>query len=56
MGMGVDRVVCNSESLPMVVSDAVHQLQFKVVTPDGQYRIANECQNEDLFFALRGGK
>ncbi|KAF5361121.1 hypothetical protein D9758_009078 [Tetrapyrgos nigripes] len=30
-------------------------LQFKVVTPDGQYRIANECQNEDLFFALRGG-
>ncbi|KAG6826640.1 hypothetical protein H0H87_006840, partial [Tephrocybe sp. NHM501043] len=30
-------------------------LQFKVVTPDGQYRIANECQNEDLFYALRGG-
>ncbi|KAE9406765.1 FAD-binding domain-containing protein [Gymnopus androsaceus JB14] len=30
-------------------------LQFKVVTPDGQYRIANACQNEDLFFALRGG-
>ncbi|KAF9483408.1 FAD-binding domain-containing protein [Pholiota conissans] len=30
-------------------------LQFSVVTPDGQYRIANECQNEDLFFALRGG-
>ncbi|THV03671.1 FAD-binding domain-containing protein [Dendrothele bispora CBS 962.96] len=30
-------------------------LQFKVVTPDGQYRIANECQNQDLFFALRGG-
>ncbi|KAF8964328.1 FAD-binding domain-containing protein [Flammula alnicola] len=30
-------------------------LQFKIVTPDGQYRIANECQNEDLFFALRGG-
>ncbi|KAF9561756.1 FAD-binding domain-containing protein [Agrocybe pediades] len=30
-------------------------LQFKVVTPDGEYRVANECQNEDLFFALRGG-
>ncbi|KAF5315414.1 hypothetical protein D9619_007344 [Psilocybe cf. subviscida] len=30
-------------------------LQFKVVTPDGRYRITNECQNEDLFFALRGG-
>ncbi|KAF5391920.1 hypothetical protein D9757_001789 [Collybiopsis confluens] len=30
-------------------------LQFKVVTPDGQYRVANSCQNQDLFFALRGG-
>ncbi|EIM88913.1 FAD-binding domain-containing protein [Stereum hirsutum FP-91666 SS1] len=30
-------------------------LQFKVVTPDGVYRIANACQNEDLFWALRGG-
>ncbi|KAJ7719991.1 FAD-binding domain-containing protein [Mycena maculata] len=30
-------------------------LQFKVVTPDGAYRTANACQNEDLFFALRGG-
>ncbi|TFK34792.1 hypothetical protein BDQ12DRAFT_612887 [Crucibulum laeve] len=30
-------------------------LQFKVVTPDGKYRTANACQNEDLFFALRGG-
>ncbi|KAJ7496393.1 FAD-binding domain-containing protein [Mycena latifolia] len=30
-------------------------LQFKVVTPDGVYRTANACQNEDLFFALRGG-
>lgn len=31
------------------------QVEFKVVTPDGQYRTANECQNEDLFWALRGG-
>lgn len=30
-------------------------VEFKVVTPDGQYRVANECQNEDLFWALRGG-
>lgn len=26
-----------------------------MVTPDGVYRTANECQNEDLFWALRGG-
>ncbi|EAU86306.2 FAD binding domain-containing protein [Coprinopsis cinerea okayama7 len=30
-------------------------LQYKVMTPDGKLRIANECQNEDLFWALRGG-
>ncbi|KAL4075613.1 hypothetical protein J3A83DRAFT_4221558 [Scleroderma citrinum] len=30
-------------------------LEFKVVTPDGQLRIANQCQNSDLFWALRGG-
>lgn len=30
-------------------------VQYKIVTPDGQYRIANECQNPDLFWALRGG-
>lgn len=30
-------------------------LQFKIVTPDGHHRVVNECQNEDLFFALRGG-
>ncbi|PPQ73619.1 hypothetical protein CVT26_010527 [Gymnopilus dilepis] len=30
-------------------------LEFKIVTPDGKYRIANRCQNQDLFFALRGG-
>ncbi|KAL0961194.1 hypothetical protein HGRIS_006163 [Hohenbuehelia grisea] len=30
-------------------------LEFEVVTPDGQLRTANACQNEDLFFALRGG-
>lgn len=30
-------------------------LQYKIVTPDGQLRTANECQNSDLFWALRGG-
>ena len=30
-------------------------VQFTVVTPDGKVRIANRCQNSDLFWALRGG-
>ncbi|EPT05701.1 hypothetical protein FOMPIDRAFT_1045016 [Fomitopsis schrenkii] len=30
-------------------------LQVKVVTPNGRYLVANECQHPDLFFALRGG-
>ncbi|KAI9708163.1 MAG: hypothetical protein M1820_004117 [Bogoriella megaspora] len=30
-------------------------LQFEIVTPDGQLRTANSCQNQDLFWALRGG-
>jgi FAD/FMN-containing dehydrogenase len=30
-------------------------LQFKIVTPDGVYRTANACQNQDLYWALRGG-
>ncbi|KAF8165978.1 FAD-binding domain-containing protein [Crassisporium funariophilum] len=30
-------------------------LQFKIVTPDGQLRTVNKCQNPDLWFALRGG-
>ncbi|KAI6083125.1 FAD-binding domain-containing protein [Hypoxylon rubiginosum] len=29
--------------------------QFTLVTPDGAIRVANACQNEDLFWALRGG-
>ena len=31
------------------------KVEFKIVTPDGHYRVANECQNDDLFWALRGG-
>ncbi|KAF5343462.1 hypothetical protein D9758_011849 [Tetrapyrgos nigripes] len=30
-------------------------LQFRIVTPDGQLRVANKIQNPDLFWALRGG-
>lgn len=30
-------------------------VQFRVVTPDGVARTANACQNQDLFWALRGG-
>jgi hypothetical protein len=30
-------------------------VQFRVVTPDGIYRTASACQNQDLFWALRGG-
>src|ERR1700761_1982220 len=31
------------------------QLEFEVVTPMGDHLFANQCQNSDLFFALRGG-
>ncbi|KAF8134776.1 FAD binding domain-containing protein [Mycena galopus ATCC 62051] len=30
-------------------------LEFKIITPDGELRVANACQNTDLFWALRGG-
>ncbi|KZS89223.1 FAD-binding domain-containing protein [Sistotremastrum niveocremeum HHB9708] len=30
-------------------------LQFTVVVPSGEVLVANECQNTDLYFALRGG-
>ena len=30
-------------------------IQYEVVTPDGVLRTANACQNQDLFWALRGG-
>ncbi|KAI8178618.1 FAD-linked oxidoreductase [Colletotrichum sp. SAR 10_86] len=30
-------------------------IQFTVVTPDGTTRVANRCQNTELFWALRGG-
>ncbi|THH06478.1 hypothetical protein EW145_g4059 [Phellinidium pouzarii] len=38
------------------VSPYAHELlQVEVVVPSGEILIANECQNSDLFFALRGG-
>src|SRR5260370_24338504 len=30
-------------------------LEAEVVTADGEVRIANECSNPDLFWALKGG-
>ncbi|PVF95627.1 FAD-binding domain-containing protein [Serendipita vermifera] len=30
-------------------------VQFEIVTPDGEVRIANAYKNKDLFWALRGG-
>lgn len=29
-------------------------LQIELVTADGQYVTANECQNSDIFWAMRG--
>ncbi|KAG6373896.1 hypothetical protein JVT61DRAFT_6049 [Boletus reticuloceps] len=34
---------------------ADNALEFEVVTADGRIRVANEAQNSDLFWALRGG-
>ena len=53
----MDRVVCAPllDSGPFFSWTPLHQVQVKIVTPDGVYRTANECQNQDLFFALRGG-
>lgn len=33
----------------------IDALQFEVVTTDGRLRIANRCQDAELFWALRGG-
>ena len=34
---------------------ADHVLEIEVVTPTGEIVTANECQNQDLFWAMRGG-
>jgi FAD/FMN-containing dehydrogenase len=30
-------------------------MQMKVVLPNGTYITTNRCQNQEIFFALRGG-
>lgn len=56
-GLGIDRVVSASKIRDLSSLSEMHlyELEYKVVTPDGLYRVANECQNQDLFWALRGG-
>ena len=54
-GLGVDSASFYVSMTPidsLYISDAV---QHEVVTTDGVVRIANRCQNADLFWALRGG-
>jgi len=34
---------------------ALDVLQFEIVTPDGNLRTVNQFQDQDLFWALRGG-
>src|SRR5229473_202567 len=34
---------------------AANMLEAEVVTADGRLLVANDCQNQDLFWALRGG-
>lgn len=41
-----------SNTMGLVVDNA---LQIRAVLPNGTYVTANRCQNQDIFFALRGG-
>ena len=56
-GLAVDRLVGIKVTYyaHSIIDTAWTQLQVKVVTPRGDYLTANACQNEDLFFAVRGG-
>ncbi|KAH9484479.1 FAD-linked oxidoreductase [Psilocybe cubensis] len=45
----------HSALTPVYGMGADRTLQYKIVTPDGVFRTVNACQDEDLFFALRGG-
>lgn len=40
---------------PLLGLAADNVIEFSVVTADGQLKTANVCQNQDLFWALRGG-
>jgi len=54
-GLGVDSEFLQGKFQLLGLIDRVDVLQFEIVTPDGASRIANAYQNEDLFWALRGG-
>jgi len=54
-GLGVDSrfpIERPNATLLIGLSDL---MQVELVTADGEVKIANECQNGDLFWALRGG-
>ncbi|KAI1332880.1 hypothetical protein F5Y16DRAFT_394190 [Xylariaceae sp. FL0255] len=40
---------------PVYGLGADRAVEFNIVTPDGVLRIVNECQNQDLYWALKGG-
>ncbi|KAH7304249.1 hypothetical protein B0I35DRAFT_454763 [Stachybotrys elegans] len=45
----------NSILTPILGLGVDNALQIKAVLPNGTYITANRCQNQDLFFAMRGG-
>ena len=53
VGLGVDSR--SKTKAPYSLISLLDVLQFEIVTPDGKLRTANEFQNKDLFWALRGG-
>ncbi|KAH7103259.1 FAD-binding domain-containing protein [Auriculariales sp. MPI-PUGE-AT-0066] len=52
-GLGVDSTSVDLARHPVLTNSRCRQ--YEVVTTDGEIRIANACQNADLFWALRGG-
>ncbi|KAF1815079.1 hypothetical protein P152DRAFT_480166 [Eremomyces bilateralis CBS 781.70] len=57
IGAGVTTQELNDalEGSGLFTMGAAHVLEYKVVTADGQLRVANAVTNSDLFWALRGG-
>jgi hypothetical protein len=55
-GLGIDSMSLNScRRLVEVANNSPDVVQFEIVTPDSELRIVNAHQNQDLFWALRGG-